>query len=111
MVGGAGGSAIAPSAAAVSGPLRELAVYESIIQRARKEIRDPRVTSLLMHRRKELERSMRGVDPDALQELEESRAKGLEEMQGERDKLKAKELEKQKEKNEAKAMFSSGTQW
>ena len=86
----------------MSAPLRELMVFESLIEQARKSIRDPRVTSLLMHRRKELERSLRGADPQALQDMEEARTTSLDQLHRERDKLRQEELVKQQEKKKAK---------
>jgi hypothetical protein len=58
-----------------------------------------------MHRRKELERALRGVDPQALKDMEEVRTQSLADLQRERDKLRTEEMasleEKKKEKDKA----------
>ena len=58
-----------------------------------------------MHRRKELERALRGVDPQALKDMEEVRTQSLADLQRERDKLRTEEMasleKKKKEKDKA----------
>jgi hypothetical protein len=89
----------------MSTSLRELKAYDGLIARATGSIRDPRVVSSLMHRRKELERALRGVDPQALKDMEEVRTQSLADLQRERDKLRTEEMasleKKKKEKDKA----------
>jgi membrane protein involved in colicin uptake len=87
----------------VTASMRELQVFEELVDRARSSIRDPRVTSQLLHHRKQLERALRGVDPQALKDLEEKRAADLEELRVERDKLRKEEAVKLQEKKKKKA--------
>ncbi len=58
-----------------------------------------------MHRRKELERALRGVDPQALKDMEEVRTQSLQDLQRERDTLRTEEMasleEKKKKKDKA----------
>jgi hypothetical protein len=83
----------------VSGPMRDLQVFDEMIARAKGLIRNPRITSLLLHHRKELERSLRGVDPQVLKDLTEKRSTDLEALRVERDKLrKEEEIKLQKTK-------------
>ncbi len=62
-----------------------------------------RIVSILLHHRKEFERSLRGVDPQALQDMEEVRAQSLADLQKERDTLRTEEMasleKKKKEKD------------
>ena len=88
----------------VSGPMRDLQVFDEMIARAKGLIRNPRITSLLLHHRKELERSLRGVDPQVLKDLEEKRSTDLEALRVERDKLRKEEEIKLQEKKKNKAL-------
>ena len=88
----------------VSGPMRELQVFSEMIARAQESIRNPRITSLLLHHRKELERSLRGADPQVLNDLEEKRATDNEALRVERDKLRKEEEIKLQEKKKNKAL-------
>lgn len=86
----------------MSTSLRELKAYDGLIARAG-SVRDPRIVSILLHHRKEFERSLRGVDPQALQAMEVVRAQSLADLHKERDTLRTEEmaiLEKKKKKKE-----------
>jgi hypothetical protein len=89
----------------MSTSLRELKAYDGLIARAG-SVRNPRIVSLLLHHRKEFERSLRGVDPQALQDMEVTRAESLAELHKERDALRTEEMAiletKKKKKEQAK---------
>ena len=97
----------------MSGPVRELAAYQRLIDEARSSIRDPRTVSGLLYRQKELERSLRGVDPQALKEMEEFRTNSLGVMQANRDELREQEMaarEVKKTEKEAAAIKRAAAQ-
>lgn len=95
---------------ALAGPentqMKELRVFEELIDRAKSQIADPRVAGLLMRHRKEMERSLRGTNREALRELDAERAQSLEEMRQRRQALHdedvARKAEQQKERADRK---------
>ena len=95
-------STVVGADAEISTSLRELKAYDSLVARAKVSLSDPRVVSILLHRRKELERSLRGVDPQALKDMEEIRTQGLEVLNQERDKLRKEEMASLEEKKKKK---------
>ena len=85
------------------GAVRELAAYQTLIDEARRSVRDPRTVSALLYRQKELERTLRGVDPQMLKEMEEFRTHSLGVMQANRDELREQEMVAREVKKKTKA--------
>ena len=80
IVGAAEGDAIVSVVEGGSTQLNELKVYDQLIQAAKRLIRNPRTAHLLTVQRKELERSLRGVDDAALKAMEKERSASLDEL-------------------------------
>ena len=88
----------------VSAQMLELQVFSEMVDKARGSIRNPRVTTILLHHRKELERALRGVDPHVLKDLTEKRSTELEALRVEREELRKEEEIKLQEKGKKKAL-------
>lgn len=94
IVGAAGGDAIVSVPEGGSTQLNELKVYDQLIQAAKRLIRNPRTAHLLTVERKNLERSLRGVDDAALKAMEEERSASLDELARHRAALREVENER-----------------
>jgi hypothetical protein len=77
--------------------LKDLRIFDELIDRAR-AIANPRVTGMLMQQKKEKERSLRGLDRDAIRQLDEERAASLAELAIKRAALHAADVESQKKR-------------
>ena len=94
IVGAAEGDAIVSVVEGGSTQLNELKVYDQLIQAAKRLIRNPRTAHLLTVQRKELERSLRGVDDAALKAMEKERSASLDELARHRAALREVENER-----------------
>ena len=98
IVGAAGGDAIVPVIESGSSQLDELRAYDQLIEAAKRNIRNPRTAHLLAVHKKQLERSLRGVDDDCLKAMDEERSQSLNELAEKRAALREIENEKAAQK-------------
>ena len=98
IVGAAEGDAIVSVVEGGSTQLNELKVYDQLIQAAKRLIRNPRTAHLLAVHKKQLERSLRGVDDDCLKAMDEERSQSLNELAEKRAALREIENEKAAQK-------------
>ena len=118
IVGAAEGDAIVSVIEGGSTQLNELKAYDQLIEAAKRLISNPRTAHLLAIQRKELERSLRGVDDAALKAMDKERSASLDELARHRAALReveneqlaqkkiedAAKKEKDKEQKEKKAL-------
>ena len=118
IVGAAEGDAIVSVIEGGSTQLNELKAYDQLIEAAKRLISNPRTAHLLAIQRKELERSLRGVDDASLKAMDKERSASLDELARHRAALReveneqlaqkkiedAAKKEKDKEQKEKKAL-------
>ena len=103
IVGAAGEDAIVPIIESGSSQLDELRAYDKLIEAAKRTIRNPRTAHLLTVHKKQLERSLRGVDDDCLKAMDEERSQSLNELAEKRAALREIDNERAAQKKIADA--------
>ena len=103
IVDAAGGDAIVPVIESGSSQLDELRAYDKLIADAKRTIRNPRTAHLLTVHKKQLERSLRGVDDDCLKAMDEERSQSLNELAEKRAALREIDNERTAQKKIADA--------